>query len=227
MKERFFKIVRLMIGFALIGCGTMVTKQIGWLNSWNVLNDGLSNVLPITIGQANTLVGVVIIVIDIIAKEHLGIGTVLNAVCIGMFSDFFINLNASLGLIPKISNFWLQVPLLLVGVALSSVGIYIYMSACMGSGPRDSLMLAITRRLPYPVGVCRMAMEAAAFCIGALLGGEFGIGTFVTVFMGGPCLQLICKITGFNVKTLHNESFAETYAFLKSWWAEKRGAKNA
>ena len=227
MKERFFKLIRLMVGFAIIGCGTMVSKQIGSLNSWNVLNDGLANVLPITMGQANTIIGIAIILIDILAREHLGIGTVLNALCIGMFSDLFINLNNTIGLLPKIDNIALQIPLCFVAIFLSSFGIYLYMSAQMGSGPRDSLMLAITKRVPFQVGYCRMAMEATAFVIGVILGGEFGVGTFITVFCGGPCLQKICKIAGFDMKKLHNESFGETYAFLKGWFRERRGTKGS
>lgn len=224
MKERFIKIIRMLIGFAIIGCSTMISKQIGSLNSWNVLNDGLSNVLGITIGQANTTVGIIIILIDILAKEHLGIGTVMNAVCIGMFSDIFISLNNHIGLIPKIDSIFLQIPLCLVGIAIGSFGIYLYMSAQMGSGPRDSLMLAVTKRVPFQVGYCRMGLEAVAFLSGVLLGGEFGVGTFIAVFCGGPCLQKICKIARFDMKKIHNESFGETYAFIKGWFAERKKA---
>lgn len=224
MKVRIFKILRMLVGFAIIGCGTMVTKQIGSLNSWNVLNDGMSKVLGITIGQANTTVGIMIIIIDILAKEKLGIGTVLNATCIGLFSDIFISLNAALGIVPKVTEVWLQVPLCFVGIFLSSFGIYLYMSAEMGSGPRDSLMLAVTKRLPFQVGYCRMALEATAFIVGVILGGEFGVGTFIAVFFSGPCLQRISKIAGFNMKNVHNESFAETYAFLKSWAKNRKTA---
>lgn len=222
MKERLLKILRMMIGFAIIGCGTMISKQGACLNSWNVLNDGLSKTIGITIGQANTMIGIFIILIDILAKEKLGIGTVLNATCIGMFSDLFINLNNSLGLLPKAGSVWMQIPYCLLGIVCSSFGIYLYMSAQMGSGPRDSLTLAITRRVPYQVGVCRMALEACAFVAGVLLGGEFGVGTFIAVFCGGPCMQQICKLMHYDVKKTRNESFGETWAFLRQWAAERR-----
>ncbi|MBQ5813121.1 MAG: hypothetical protein IIW34_03115, partial [Clostridia bacterium] len=155
MKERLFRLVKLIAGLATIGFSIMVTKQIGSLNPWNVLNDGLSSTIGITIGQANTTVGIIIIIIDILAKEKLGIGTVLNALLIGRFTDIFVNLNAALGLIPKISEIWIQIPLCFVAILINSIGMYLYLSAQLGSGPRDSFMLALTRRLPFSVGRTR------------------------------------------------------------------------
>ena len=77
MKERILKILRTIVGFAIIGLGIAITKQVGSLNPWNVLNDGVSRVTGLTIGQANTTIGIIIVLIDIIAKEKLGIGTLL------------------------------------------------------------------------------------------------------------------------------------------------------
>ena len=61
--------------------------------------------------------------------------------------------------------------------------------------------------------------------VGRVLGGEFGIGTFIAVFCGGPCLQKISKLMGYDVKKTRNESFGETYAFLKDWFKEKKGQR--
>lgn len=222
MKERFIKIIRIICGLALIGFSTMISKQAGSLSPWNVLNDGFSRVFPITIGQANTLIGIAVICIDIIAKEHLGIGTVLNAVLIGTFSDIFIGLNASLMIVPKATSVFMQIPLCLTAILISSCGAFLYMSAQMGSGPRDSLMLAITKRVPFQIGACRMIMEGFAFIAGALLGGEFGIGTFISVLCGGPCMQKISSLAGFDMKKIRNESFGETFAFIKGWIKDRK-----
>ena len=218
MKERLFRLVKLIAGLATIGLSITLTKQIGSLNPWNVLNDGLSSTTGITIGQANTTVGIIIILIDILAKEKLGIGTVLNALLIGRFTDLFMSINANLGLVPRITELWLQIPLCFVAILINSVGMYLYLSAQLGSGPRDSFMLALTRRLPFSVGTTRMMMEACAFIVGVLLGGEFGVGTFIAVFCGGPTMQRVCKLLGFDVKKTRNESFAETWAFLKDYF---------
>ena len=219
LKERILKILRTIVGFAIIGLSIAITKQVGSLNPWNVLNDGLSKTIGITIGQANTTIGIVIVLIDIIAKEKLGIGTLLNALLIGRFTDLFVNLNATLGLLPKITNPVLQVPICLIAILINSFGLYFYMSAQMGSGPRDSLMLVVTKRLPFSVGTCRMLLEAFAFVLGGLvLGGEFGIGTLLAVLFGGPCFQKVCKLMGYNVKATKNESFADTWRFLKEYF---------
>lgn len=221
MKERILKILRTIVGFAIIGLGIAITKQVGSLNPWNVLNDGVSRVTGLTIGQANTTIGIIIVLIDIIAKEKLGIGTLLNALLIGRFTDMFVDLNAALGLLPRIEEVWLQIPICLIAIVINSFGLYFYMSAQMGSGPRDSLMLVVTKRLPFSVGTCRMILEAFAFTLGGLiLGGEFGIGTLLAVLFGGPCFQKVCKMMGYNVKATKNESFADTWRFLKGYFGK-------
>lgn len=218
MKERILKLLRAVVGFAIIGLSIAITKQVGSLNSWNVLNDGLSKTTGITIGQANTTIGVIIVLIDILAREKLGIGTVLNALFIGRFTDLFLSINASIGLLPKITDIWLQIPICLIAILINSFGLYFYMSAQMGSGPRDSLMLAVTKRLPFSVGKCRMLLEAFAFTLGVILGGEFGVGTFIAVLCGGPCFQKVCKLMGYDVKATKNESFADSWRFLKGYF---------
>jgi len=35
-------------------------------------------------------------------------------------------------------------------------------------------------------------------------------------------MQRVCKLLGFDAKKTKNESFAETWAFLKGWFAERK-----
>src|SRR5690606_28566823 len=52
--------------------------------------------------------------------------------------------------------------------------------ANLGAGPRDSLMLALTRRTRRSMGSVRTALEVGALLLGWALGGEVGIGTLLT-----------------------------------------------
>ncbi len=60
----------------------------------------------------------------------------------------------------------------------------------MGAGPRDSLMLVVSRRLGLRIGVARTAIEVAALALGFALGGTAGVGTLVFALGIGPAVEL-------------------------------------
>lgn len=88
---------------------------------------------------------------------------------------------------------YLQVPntligkfvMLLVGIVITGYGMGIYISANIGAGPRDSLMLALTELTGWKVQYIRIAMEAFVLFIGWILGGPVSIGTLIFCIMIG------------------------------------------
>ena len=208
------KLLRMMLGFALIALGVVIAKQAFCLTPWNVLNDGLAHTFPITIGQANIVVGVVILLIGILLRETIGIGMILNICFVGVFTDFFMVLNNTWGVLPRIESVPLQLVLGVLSVVSNALGIYFYMSARMGTGPRDTIMVHMTKTLPFPVGVCRLALEAVVCLIGWLIGGEVGLGSLIFVFCNGPMIQLVFRVFRFDVKAVKNESVLDTLHIL-------------
>jgi uncharacterized membrane protein YczE len=69
------------------------------------------------------------------------------------------------------------------------VGSAFYIAAAMGAGPRDSLMLVVSRRLGVRIGVARTALEVAALAVGFALGGTAGLGTVVFALGIGPAVE--------------------------------------
>ena len=65
-----------------------------------------------------------------------------------------------------------------------------YIGAAMGAGPRDSLMLVVSRRLGVRIGVARTGIEVAALALGFALGGTAGVGTLVFALGIGPAVEL-------------------------------------
>ena len=168
------RFVILFVGFFLLALASVFMKQanIG-LGPWDALHDGISRQTPLTYGQASMAVGLLIVVVDFLCKERLGFGTLLNIFVIGLLIDLVLEA----GLIPKMSGAFL--PGLLYGfcgMVLMALGIWLYIGAAMGAGPRDSLMVILTRRTGKPVGLCRATVEGVALVLGFLLGGPGGAG---------------------------------------------------
>ena len=74
-------------------------------------------------------------------------------------------------------------------VAYLGLGTGIYLSAGLGSGPRDSLMVALSARRGWTTGRARVVIELGVLGLGLLLGGRAGVGTLVYALSIGPVTQ--------------------------------------
>ena len=82
------KSIRLILGFLLCASSTvfMLNSNLG-LSPWDVFHQGISNVTGITIGEASILTSVLVVLIGIMLKQKIGIGTLLNILFVGKFID--------------------------------------------------------------------------------------------------------------------------------------------
>ncbi len=206
---RFFK---LMFGLFLFALGVIecINANIGYA-PWDVFHVGLSQTTGLSLGVVSIVTGLFIIVLVVFLKEILGIGTILNMIFIGVFIDIINYLN----FIPVMSNFWYGFILMQIGLLTLSIASYFYISAGFGAGPRDSLMVALARRTPLPIGICRSIVEATAVISGFFLGGYVGIGTVVYVLLVGVYVQLVFMILRFNPGYIKHESIRQTFSSFK------------
>ena len=201
--DLFARITRLIFGLFLYALGIAVTiqAQVGYA-PWDVLHVGLAKTMGITIGQASILVGVVLVVVALISKESVGLGTLLNMVLIGVFFDLIM----SLDLIPTADQMIYGVGMLLIGLMIISFASYFYIGAGLGAGPRDSLMVVLARKTHLPIGFCRGAIEVLAVAIGWKLGGMVGIGTVIAAFAIGFCIQITFWALKFDPKKVEHKA---------------------
>lgn len=207
------KLFKLFPGLFLYGLGIycIIQANIG-LAPWEAFNTGCSEVLGMSYGNFVLLSGLVILFIDALLKEKIGIGTVLNAILVGKFVDLL----QFIGLMPRLNNFYLGIAVLLLGQFCICFGSYLYISAGLGSGPRDSLMVAIGKRLPkVPIGFIRGLIEGTVLLIGWLLGAKVGLGTAIAVLSIGLIMQLTFSVMRFQVRDVRHESIADTLLSLR------------
>ncbi|HZT90885.1 MAG TPA: hypothetical protein VFA05_02500 [Gaiellaceae bacterium] len=157
------------------------------LSPWDVLNQGISKHSPLSFGTANIAVGCTILATTIMLGTRIGPGTVANAILVGTFVDLLLRVRAMTQLARTDAP--VRLLLLAAGIAVIGAATAIYVGAGFGAGPRDSLMLSLTRVSGVRVGVVRAALEAAATLSGFLLGGTVGIGTVVFVLAVGPAVE--------------------------------------
>jgi uncharacterized membrane protein YczE len=174
----------ILFGFAIV---FMLESRLG-LPPWDVFHMGIAEHTPLPLGTVSILVGLVIMAVSWAAGNPPGFGTVANTIVIGAS----INVLQSIPAIDDLSSSSLtvRVMLLAAGVLLFGVGSALYIGAGMGAGPRDSLMLAISRRTGRRIGLVRLTMEIVVLTAGVLLGGDAGIGTLALALLVGPIVEL-------------------------------------
>ncbi len=184
------------------------------LSPWTALNQGLSNHLPITFGQASIMVSVLIVCLDLLMKETIGIGTILDALLVGWGSDLFI----ALELVPYQTKFLPGLAILVIGLAISCVGQWLYMLAGLSCGPRDAFLVGLGKRLPrLPIGRVNILLNLMVAVVAFLLGGQIGLGTIIALFGTGIIMDIVFKIVRFEPRNVTHEGLLETISeFMKA-----------
>ncbi|CEH34491.1 YczE/YyaS/YitT family protein [Romboutsia lituseburensis] len=213
MKDIFLKLIRLLIGFIFcaLAIAFMINANLG-LSPWDVLHQGISDNLGITMGTATIVVGLVVVIIDVVLGENVGWGTVLNMLLVGIFLDLIIFAN----IVPKASSFVGGVLMLLIGMILMGIGMVLYIGTGLGSGPRDGMMIAFQKRTGKSVKSIRAIMELAALFVGYLLGGTAGIGTVITAVGLGYFIQIVFKLLNFKSEEVKHRFIINDINYLKA-----------
>ncbi len=176
--------MRCVAGLVLCGLGValILHGDIG-LAPWDVLHQGISERSDIPVGTVIVLVGFALLALWIPLRVRPGVGTLLNAVIIGVVVDL------ADPRLPTIDHLAVQVLAMLGGVLAFGVGSGLYIGAGLGPGPRDGLMTGLARR-GLSIRVARTGIEIVVLVIGFALGGSVGLGT-VTFAVGiGPLVQV-------------------------------------
>lgn len=200
------RIARLALGLVLYAIGIVLTinGNLG-LAPWDALHVGLSQTTGISFGQISIVVGLLVLLINYHLYESIGIGTLLNIFVIGFLIDGIFHYQ----LIPVSQSIISGIPMIISGMLLIALASYFYISAGFGTGPRDGLMVALTRTTEKPVGLIRGCIEISVLSLGVLLGAKIGLGTVILAFGFGPVIQTTFKLLNFDVKRVSHTSFLQ------------------
>jgi uncharacterized membrane protein YczE len=185
------RFARLMLGLSVFGAGEafLVASDLG--NSpWTVLAQGLSRQTGMSVGAATVVTSGVVLLLWIPLRQRPGLGTLMNAVWIGLAID------VTLELLPDAMPLGVRVALIPAGIALVGLGSGLYLTSRLGPGPRDGLMTGLHVRTGLSLRVGRACVEVSAVAIGFALGGTVGVGTLAFAVLIGPAVQAFVYALG-------------------------------
>ena len=212
-KNLLGRTLQAVLGLFTYAMGVYLTLQaaIG-LGPWEVLAMGVAGQFGLIFGNATLIVSAVILTMDVLMKERIGIGTVLNTIICSKAVDLY----TWLGLVPKQEHLAASIAVMIAGMFTIAVGQLIYISTGLGCGPRDSFVIGVGKRLSrWPIGLVQNSILMVALLLGWLLGGPVGLGTLLSVVGMGAAMQLVFRIAKFEPRKVQHENFFESFRNLK------------
>ena len=198
---------QIVIGLLIFSFGVHLTifANIG-LAPWDCLGMGISYHTPLNYGVTMTIIALAVLGIDLLMKERIGYGTIIDALLTGNFVQMFNSLNP----FELNKNVWLGIIYMLVGFVFMALGMAVYMRSQQCCGPRDSLLVGLGKRMPkLPIGLVEVILWAVVTLIGWALGGPVGIGTIISTVCGGLVLQLVYNVIHFEPRDMKHRDVIE------------------
>lgn len=185
------RLIKLIAGLYVFGWGValMVHAGIG-VGPWDVFAQGLSRTFGISFGWATLIVSFIVLACWIPLKQKPGLGTLLNALLIGLFADTVFPL------LPELTNYWIQLGEFILGMVVMAFATGLYISANLGSGPRDGLMIGTARATGWKLWMVRTGYEFVVMAIGFALGGQVREGTLIFALFIGYLMQTSLRLWG-------------------------------
>lgn len=207
-KAIIFGWIRIVFGLFIFALGVHLTIRANLgLAPWDCLGMGIANHTPLNYGLSMTAMAVIILIIDVLMKEKIGCGTIIDALLTGNFVQLFNDIDP----FPETKSVFFGILIIIAGLALMAIGQYFYMKSAQCCGPRDALLVGLGKRLhKLPIGAVQIILWGTVLFVGWLLGGPVGIGTIVSTFGSGIVMQIIYSILRFEPRKIEHQSVFET-----------------
>ena len=199
--------LRIIIGLFIFAFGVHLTifANIG-LAPWDCLGMGLSYHTPLNYGLSMTLIALGVLGIDVLLREKIGFGTIIDALLTGNFVQFFNSFNP----LPLNEDVLTGICIMLVGFVFMALGMAVYMKSEQCCGPRDALMVGLGKRMTrIPIGIVEVILWSVVLLAGWLLGGPVGIGTIISTFGAGIVMQIVYSLIHFEPRDLNHKGVLE------------------
>lgn len=181
-------VVVMGLGVSLFLLGAMGTDP------YSTINLGVSSKLGLSFGvwQAafNAMLLLLVLILD---RSMLGLGTLGNMFLVGFSADFFNPLLARLFTDPAAIPLWGRLLFTLGGVALQILGCSFYVTSNLGMAPYDCISFIVPNRTKIPFRWWRIISDLTCVAVGFLCGARVGLGTLIMAFGTGPLLPLCNK----------------------------------
>lgn len=150
--------------------------------------DGLTKHIPVTLGTMISIFNaIVLVIVFLIERRHIGIGSFINGIFTGVFSNLLMGPMQPLAELPTFL-------IVILGTIVFSFGIALYMNAMLGLGTIEATMIILTSRTGIAATKIRTVMDIAFIIGGILLGATFGYGSIISALFNGKLIGIFSNM---------------------------------
>lgn len=199
MSMKMKKFCYMLLGILLIGICVASLRMSGFgVDPFTCMNLGISKFIHMGFGTWQLIVNIVLLILVFFTVRHcIGLGTVVNMVCVGYIADFLCWVMEDV--IHLEMNWGLKILMLAIGLLFASLGAAMYMVAEMGIAPYDSVAFIIEKftngKISFKYGrICSdvvVMLVGVGFCwaSGNSIFLVVGLGTLLNSMFNGPLIQ--------------------------------------
>lgn len=178
------RVARLLLGQAVLGLGIglLLACQLG-SDGYSTAVHGLSAGFGIPYVAINIALATAFIALAWIRGIRPGLGTATQPIVVGAAATYVLSLS-----VEPTAILW-RVAVFVPSLLMVAVGVAIYLSAQLGSGPVEAAALAWTDVLGFRLSYC-IVQVAGAFA-GWIAGAAVGAGTVATALAIGPLVTAL------------------------------------
>lgn len=178
------RLPQLVLGLVLYGVSmVLLIRAMLGVMPWDVLHQGIAEHVPWSFGTVVIATSVAVLLLWIPIRQMPGLGTLLNAVLIGIVVDLL------LPWVPEMEGWAARGGMMVAGLVLNGMATAMYIGSQFGPGARDGLMTGFARTTGLSLRLVRTIIEIVVVVVGWLLGGVFGVGTVLYALGIGPLTQ--------------------------------------
>ncbi|MBB6446891.1 YczE/YyaS/YitT family protein [Bacillus benzoevorans] len=182
------KYIQYVTGIFILTLGIALTIQsdLG-ASPYDALLVGLFRTIGLTVGSWEIILALIIILMIAVLKRQrpVFIG-LLTAVVTGIGIDFWLYLLPYFIVPEQVLS---KLVCFLTGVILLGLGTAVYLYTHLAPAPLDHLMLVIRELTGKGILFSRTLIYLVSLTLAFLFNGPIGLGTVLTVFLGGPILN--------------------------------------
>ena len=131
-----------------------------------------------------------LVVIFIVNKKKIGLGTFINLFLLGYIVDFSERvLRHMIGDEPSMA---VRIICLAIGIIVMCLSSALYFTAYLVVSTYDAIAITIDEKTPEKIQFrfIRIATDLVCVIVGGILGGVYGVGTIITAFFMGPLITV-------------------------------------
>ena len=201
-----YRIIFAIIGITILAIGVSFMRYaVLGVDPITCLNIGIAQQIGISFGTWQLIMCFILLVgVFIFDRSKIGFGTVYIMVAAGYTSDLFLWLITQIPFL-EIFSLEIRIAAFSIGLVFYYFGAAVYIETNMGLSPYDAVGIIIAEKIKRQNWFKWIRIGTDALCVigGIITKSNVGIGTLVSVLLGGPLIALFRKLL-ININVIKN-----------------------